>query len=134
MARKSKVLLMDANVIIDYQKSDFSVLGLVSSNIGEVYVLTTIIEEVEGLEIGDCERLGLKAIEPDLQQLIRAASKRGRLSFSDHLCLIVSIGRELHMRHERQITAQCLYRRRCPHPLGFGNHDSPRPSEHDARI
>ena len=30
MPKKPKVLLMDANVLIDYLKSDFSVLGLVT--------------------------------------------------------------------------------------------------------
>ncbi|MCK9521503.1 MAG: hypothetical protein M0R76_00465 [Proteobacteria bacterium] len=90
MPKKPKVLLMDANVLIDYQKSDFSVLGLVNKHVAEIHVLTTIIEEVDGLEIVDCERLGLKTIEPELQQLTRAASKHGQLSFHDHLCLIVA--------------------------------------------
>jgi len=50
MPKKPKVLLMDANVLIDYQKSDFSVLGLVNKHVAEVHVLTTIIEEVDGLD------------------------------------------------------------------------------------
>lgn len=90
MAKKRKVLLMDANVLIDYQKSDFSVLALVHKHVGEVHVLTTIIEEVDGLDVVDCERLGLKAVEPQLSQLTRAATKRGQLSFRDHLCLLVA--------------------------------------------
>jgi rRNA-processing protein FCF1 len=90
MPKKPRVLLMDANVLVDYQNSDFSVLGLVNTHVGQVHVLTTIIEEVDGLEIGDCERLGLKAIEPELIQLTRAAGKRGQLSFRDRLCLIVA--------------------------------------------
>jgi predicted nucleic acid-binding protein len=90
MAKKPKVLLMDANVLIDYQKSDFSVLGLVSKHVGEVHVLTNIIEEVDDLEVDDCERIGLKAIEPELNQLTQAAAKRGQLSFRDHLCLLVA--------------------------------------------
>jgi hypothetical protein len=90
MAKKPKVLLMDANVLIDYQKSDFSVLQLVNKHVAEVHVLTTILEEIDGLDIVDCERIGLKAIEPELHQLRRAASKRGQLSFHDHLCLIVA--------------------------------------------
>jgi rRNA-processing protein FCF1 len=90
MAKKPKVLLMDANVLIDYQKSDFSVLGLVSKHVGEVHVLTNIIEEVDDLEVAACERIGLKAIEPELNQLTQAATKRGQLSFRDHLCLLVA--------------------------------------------
>jgi len=86
-----QVLLVDANVLIDCQKSDISVLGLVSRQVGEVHVLTTILDEVDGLKVVDCERLGLKVIEPELNQLIRAATRRGQLSFRDHLCLIVAL-------------------------------------------
>jgi len=90
MTRRPKVLLMDANVLIDYQKSDFSVLGLVHRHVGEVHVLTTILHEVDGLDVDDCERLGLKVIEPELAQLIQASARKGQLSFRDHLCLIVA--------------------------------------------
>jgi hypothetical protein len=48
--------VMDANVLIDCQKSDLSVLGLVTKHVAEVHILTTIIEEVDGLEIDNCER------------------------------------------------------------------------------
>lgn len=82
---------MDANVLIDYLKSDLSILGLVNKHVGEVHILTTIIDEVDGLDVVDCEHLGLKAIEPELSQLTRAAIKRGQLSFRDHLCLIVAL-------------------------------------------
>ena len=37
-----------------------------------------------------CARLGLSVIEPELEQLMRAGATRGRLSFADHLCLIVA--------------------------------------------
>ena len=56
MPKKPKVLLMDTDVLIDYQNSDFSVLGLVDKHVGEVYVLTTILNEVDGLNAVDCER------------------------------------------------------------------------------
>ncbi len=90
MAKKPKGLLMDANVLIDYQKSDFSVLGLVDKHVGEVHILTTILDEVDGLDVVDCERLDLRVIEPELNQLTLAATKRGQLSFRDYLCLLVA--------------------------------------------
>ena len=90
MPKKRQALLMDANVLIDYQKSDISVLGLVSRHVGEVHVLTTILEEVEGLDAADCERLGLKVIEPELAQVMQASGRKGQLSFRDHLCLVVA--------------------------------------------
>lgn len=81
---------MDANVLIDYQKSDFSVLGLVNKHLGEIHVLTTILEEVDGIDVVDCEWLGFKIIDPELSQLTAAASKRGQLSFCDRLSLLVA--------------------------------------------
>jgi len=91
MPKKLQILLMDANVLIDYQNSDLSVLSLVNRHVGEVHVLTTIVKEVEGLDVVDCERLGLSIIEPELDQLKQAAKKRGQLSFPDHLCLLVAL-------------------------------------------
>ena len=90
MSKKSKILLMDANVLIDYQKSNLSILGLVDKHVGEVHILTTILREVDGLDVVDCERLGLKVFEPELTQLKLATTKRGQLSFRDRLCLIVA--------------------------------------------
>ena len=90
MSTRAKILLMDANILIDYQKSDFSILGTVARHLGEVYVLSTILDEVDELTPALCERQGFKVIEPQLDHLLEAASKRGRLSFRDHLCLLVA--------------------------------------------
>lgn len=89
VAKTQTRLLIDANVLIDYQKSDLSVLQA-AGNIAALGVLTTILEEVAGFDQTDCERLGLIVIEPTIEQLVKAASKRGQLSFGDHLCLIVA--------------------------------------------
>ena len=87
----TKFLLMDANVLIDYRDSDLEILALVSRHVGPVQVLSTILaEEVPGVGEGDCARLGLRVIEPELEQVLRAGASRGRLSFGDHLCLIVA--------------------------------------------
>lgn len=89
---KPQGLLVDANVLIDYVKSDIAVLGLVSQHVGKVHVLSTILEkEVDGLDAVECGRLELRVIEPGLSQLERASARRGALSFHDHLCLIVAL-------------------------------------------
>lgn len=87
----TKLLLMDANVLIDYRDSDLEVLALVGRHVGPVHVLSTILaEEVPGVGPEDCARLGLRVIEPELEHVMRAGATRGRLSFGDHLCLIVA--------------------------------------------
>jgi rRNA-processing protein FCF1 len=84
----TRLLLVDANVLIDYVKSEPSILGLVARYLGEVYVLSTVLDEVDGLDMGDCEKLGLQVVEPELTQFEAAVRKRGMLSTADHLCLI----------------------------------------------
>ena len=86
----TRLLLVDANVLIDYVKSELSVLGLAARHLGEVYVLSTVLDEVDGLDADDCARLGIRVFEPALADVIAAARKRGALSTQDHLCLILA--------------------------------------------
>ena len=90
MAHVPAYLLIDANVLIDYNDSDISILTLASHHLGQIHVLSTVLDEVDGLDVAECERLGLKVIEPELIQLTEAAVKRGKLSEEDHLSLIVA--------------------------------------------
>lgn len=91
MAASRELLLLDANVVIDYAISDLAVLGLVSRHLGSVYVVRTVLDEVEQIQEGDCERLGIGIVEPSLEQLVAAGAAQGvRLSFTDRLSLIVA--------------------------------------------
>lgn len=90
MVSTTRLLLLDANVLIDYQKSDFSVLALAARHLGKVHILTPILAEVAGLDAGKCEEGDLTLIEPELEQLLLAGDRKGRLSFNDNLCLIVA--------------------------------------------
>jgi len=85
-----RLLLVDANVLIDYVKSELSILGLAASQLGEIHVLSTVLDEVDGLDADGCARLGIRVFEPELADVRVAAMKRGALSAQDHLCLIVS--------------------------------------------
>ena len=93
MTRKFKGLLFDASVLITYRHSNESVLSLASNHIGKCYVLTDNLKEVTGMDISDCQKLGIHVIEPTLGQLGAAAKKRGSLSLQDRLLLIVAAQR-----------------------------------------
>ena len=56
-------LVADANVLIDYAKTDPSVLALYIRHIGPIFVPMVILDEVDQLDARDCERLGLTIIE-----------------------------------------------------------------------
>jgi predicted nucleic acid-binding protein len=101
-------LVTDANVLIDYSSTDESVLALTSRHLGPVIVPSPVLDEVELLDVPACERLGIRVVEPTLDQLLEAASQRGRLSFEDRLCLILARdGGWLCVTNDRRLRAAC---------------------------
>ena len=86
----AQLLMIDANVLIDYALADPSILALVARHIGPLHVPRPILAEVEQLDDAACVRLGLTILEPELDDLTAAASRRGALSFEDHLCLLAA--------------------------------------------
>lgn len=85
-----KLLIFDANVLIDYVKSDPAILKLISKHVGQLYVTSLVLEEVNELNENDCDKLGITVIEPELKHLFQAEGKRGALSIEDHLNLILA--------------------------------------------
>lgn len=91
MPDKFNKLLLDANIIIDYQKSDMTPLILLNRYVGRVHLLPEIVSEVRGLSTADCERYGFVVVEATPKQKITAKiNKSIRLSFQDHLCCLVA--------------------------------------------
>jgi len=83
-------LILDANVLIDYCAADRTILTLISRHVGQVHVPVELLEEVKALDEGECERLGLRVFEPELELLMMAGKRRPGLSYYDHLCLLVA--------------------------------------------
>jgi len=83
-------LVADANVLIDYAKTDPSILAIHVRHLGPIYVLSVILDEVDQLDVADCEHLGLMAIEEHPEILLAAAERRGPLSFEDRVCLLLA--------------------------------------------
>jgi rRNA-processing protein FCF1 len=87
----TKPMLMDACVLIDFIKADRSVLKIMADNIGPLYVLTTVIEEINEIKnIKELEALGLIVIEPELEDAFHASGSKDSLSFQDKLCLFTA--------------------------------------------
>ena len=86
-----KILLLDANVLIDFMQSDPNLLSLVSSHIGSIHVLDKIVSEVTGLDERDCKKYGLTVIEPTEETIAFAEIKMHKLSYNDRLCLFTAI-------------------------------------------
>jgi hypothetical protein len=83
-------LVTDAKVLIDYAATDESVLAHAARHLGRVTVPLPVLDEVDLLDVADCEPLDIEVLEPSLEQLLEAGAERGRLSFEDRLCLVVA--------------------------------------------
>lgn len=88
----SRILIVDACVLIDFYDADASVLAIISKALGPIHVASTVLAEVEGLDESAAESLGLRVIEPSFEMFAAAATRRGGLSPRDHICLIMAKG------------------------------------------
>lgn len=91
MARKKRnLLILDANILIDFCQCDRVILKLVCRYVGQIYLATPVLNEVNQINEGDCLELGIKLVEPELEHVLLAAGNKGPLSFQDNLCLILA--------------------------------------------
>jgi hypothetical protein len=80
-------MVADANVLLDYAAADPGVLMLAGQHLGELHVPARLLAELPELGGG---ALALRPVEETLDQLIEAGTRRGRIGFTDHLCLILA--------------------------------------------
>ena len=90
MATSRELLLIDADVLIDYAVAEVGILSLVTRHVGAVHVVESVLSEAPRLRPSDCDRLGIQIVQPSLDQLLQAGESRGRLSFNDRLSLVVA--------------------------------------------
>jgi len=91
MRRKNwHFLIMDANVLIDFCECDKTIITLICRYVGQIYLATPILSEINEIDENDCMELGIILVEPELEQVILAAEKKGPLSFQDNLCLMIA--------------------------------------------
>lgn len=92
MTRPStKIMIMDACVLIDFLKTDRSVLSLFVKYIGPVHVISPVVEEVKNIDNADeLIELGLFIVEPELDDAFEAVTRKGPTSFQDNLCLLTA--------------------------------------------
>lgn len=82
---------MDACVLIDYLKTERSVLELFAKYIGPLHVVSSVAEEVREIDgLDELAELGLILVEPELEDAFAAAGEIGPTSFQDKLCLFTA--------------------------------------------
>lgn len=91
MKRKEKpYLILDVNILFDLFKCDEDLIPLISNGVGKIQMASSVLEQIKFINESDCNSLGIHLIEPNAMQLFSAMTRRGTLSFFDHLCLILA--------------------------------------------
>ena len=86
-----KLMIMDACVLIDFIKTDRTVLELIVKHVGPVHVISPIVEEVDEIDDeNELLELGLMIMEPEIEDAYTAANHLGPISFQDRLCLLTA--------------------------------------------
>lgn len=84
------LLIVDANVLIDYVLTDETILALAANHLGSIHVLREVVDEVDQIDEAECDQLGLIVVDPSVDQLLEAGREAGPLAFADRLCLILA--------------------------------------------
>ena len=104
----AKLLILDANVLIDYAHSELRPLGLWVKRIGAVYVPRLLLREVEELSEETCRSFGMELLDPSMEQLAESAQDRPGLSFEDRLCLVLARDGDLTcVTNDRRLRKEC---------------------------
>jgi hypothetical protein len=91
MRRKNNpLLILDANILIDFCKCDKTIIRLISNYVGQIYLATPVLDEIHEVNEDDCLELGIILVEPELEVTMLAAGERGPLSFQDNLCFLMA--------------------------------------------
>lgn len=105
----NKPLLLDANVLIDYAKTDDSILQLATQHLGPIYIPDPVVEEVDELRQDDYDRLGLIIVEPTTHQMFAAAIQGWTSKMADALCFILAqSNRWICVTSDRRVRKQCI--------------------------
>ena len=87
----NRVVICDANILIDYAKANKKIIGLIIEHLYKIKVPLPVWEEVNDLSDEEAEILGIDIIEPSIAQIYEAANMYGGgLSDEDYLCFIIA--------------------------------------------
>ena len=107
-AQQFKAIVSDANVLIDYVKTNKKVLHLAVKHLCEIHVPVPVLKEVKDISRSELERLGIIIFEPTVDQLVQAAQKPFGLSFEDQLCFLIAKENSwVCATNDKQLRVQC---------------------------
>ena len=72
---KPPLFIVDACVLIDFTKTDPTLLKLIVAHVGLIHVPSPVLAEVKQLDQSTAASLGLRIVDPDLETAMQAASR-----------------------------------------------------------
>lgn len=85
----SPALLLDANVVIDYRRSDPDILPLAARHLAPLAMIPAVMREVDDFGRAERARLGIEALVPTDEQALQAEQYPSGISIPDRLCFVV---------------------------------------------
>lgn len=87
----SKLMIMDACVLIDFLGVDRDILRRIVKHVGQVYVASPIVDELNDIkDESQLTELGIIILEPEMADAFAASGQPGPTSFQDKLCLLTA--------------------------------------------
>jgi rRNA-processing protein FCF1 len=85
-----KIVITDANVLIDYLATDRRILKLIAGLFKEVFIPEDVLDEVKQITAKQITACGFTVYYPDPETYYMAANTENGLSFEDNICIIDS--------------------------------------------
>ena len=86
------MIILDANVVIDFRDSDRTILRLFSREIEKLGIPAGVLIKVNKFAKEDCEDLGIEVLYLDSMEL-SLITPSGRLAPDDLECAVIAVGR-----------------------------------------
>jgi rRNA-processing protein FCF1 len=105
-----QLLIVDANVLIDFCKTQPSILALVTQYLGGLHVAAPVLDEVNELDVERAEALGIVVVTPELAMAREAAmaAVKSPLGFADWLCLLLAKEKSwVCVTNDKRLRAEC---------------------------
>jgi rRNA-processing protein FCF1 len=90
MIRIDAPIITDANILIDFSKTNKEILRLLFEELEKVAVPFLVLQEVNELNRQEAESLGITVIDSDMEMIENAFGVTNGLSYQDNLCLLTA--------------------------------------------
>lgn len=104
-----RIMIADANVLIDLLRTDRLILSSIVEYIGPLYVSTPVAEEVSReANQAELKSLGITIVEPTEEEENLSCSNLGPLSMEDRICLFTAKQRHwICVTNDQPLAKQC---------------------------